>query len=434
MHCAQLATVLYRTTRRSRRLPWRGGTLMPPATHSAILPYVDSLSALFEGWSDAGSWTIILPQPVEVRQLAWSDAAHWAELVAGLETGTAWDVPAAAPFAGGWAGFISYDAPSLSSGGSLWEELPPEPPVWFGRFDRGVLISPEGMRHVIGDVDFSALEREVASPLHGSVSDSLAEGYREAVESIRRSIAAGDVYQVNLTRRFSVEADVNPMALYRLLAGERPPVSSALIQTSDWSIASASPEILLVHDAARGVGESRPIKGTFNLEEPDAERRLLASAKDASEHLMIVDLVRNDLGRVARPGGVRVSASRVLRRVGHILHLESSVRADAGRTSVADLLRVLLPAGSITGAPKRRAVAAIRALEPVPRGVYTGSIGFIDNRGQSRFSVAIRTAVIARGITRYHAGGGIVWDSDPAEEDTESRLKAERFLRWSGGW
>jgi anthranilate/para-aminobenzoate synthase component I len=148
---------------------------------------------------------------------------------------------------------------------------------------------------------------------------------------------------------------------------------------------------------------------------------------------MIVDLVRNDLGKVAPPGNVRVAEYKSVKSLTHVLHLESIVEARGlGSDVLYPLIRALFPAGSITGAPKRAAVHAIREIEPCARGVYAGAIGYVDRRGGAELSVAIRTAVIGDGVCRYHAGGGIVWDSDPGAEDRESFAKSIGFLRTFG--
>jgi anthranilate/para-aminobenzoate synthase component I len=221
--------------------------------------------------------------------------------------------------------------------------------------------------------------------------------------------------------------------LYRALTAPRPPRSSAFLRGDGWTIASASPEVLLRFDRNRGVAESRPIKGTVRRGKSGAVAALLASEKDASEHLMIVDVVRNDFGKIAPPGAVSVPEFRTVRSLEHVHHLESTVRATGLQDcSLADVLAALSPAASITGAPKRAAVQMIRELEPVPRGVYCGSIGYLDFRGHSELSVAIRTAVATDDEVRYHAGGGIVWDSDAAAEDDETRAKSAAFLRFAG--
>ena len=249
---------------------------------------------------------------------------------------------------------------------------------------------------------------------------------------IRHAIRDGDVYQVNLTRSFTLQQRVDPAALYRVLTAPHPPRSSAFLRGNGWSIASASPEVLLRFDRNTGIAESRPIKGTVRRGDGSADA-LLASEKDASEHLMIVDVVRNDFGKIAPPGAVSVPAFRTVQTLEHVLHLESTVRATGleGRT-LSDVLAALSPAASITGAPKRAAVRMIRDLEPVPRGVYCGSIGYLDFRGHAELSVAIRTAVATDTEVRYHAGGGIVWDSNAAAEDDETRAKSAAFLRFAG--
>jgi anthranilate/para-aminobenzoate synthase component I len=254
------------------------------------------------------------------------------------------------------------------------------------------------------------------------------------VERIRGAIRDGDVYQVNLTRALSVERTGDAGALYRALAGAMPPRMSAFVRTSNCVIASASPEVLLRFDRATGVAETRPIKGTVRRDGDDAREiaMLLASAKDAAEHLMIVDVSRNDLGKIAPAGHVSVTDYRRVRTLESVHHLESTVQASGLRDrSLAEILGALSPAASITGAPKRAAVQMIRDIEPVPRGVYCGSIGFIGAH-TVEMSVAIRTAIATEHEARYHAGGGIVWDSRADAEDDETRAKSTAFLRYAG--
>jgi Anthranilate/para-aminobenzoate synthases component I len=404
--------------------------------------------ALLEGWSDADSWTICLPWPREVRALPWDRALNWKSLVASLEhAATAADPLPTCPFLGGWIGFLCYETTALGEAAPMPRTLPPEPAAFFARHEAGIAIDPGGHAYLFAAPDDEDRYREACSRLaavsHGSpepnvppVRDSLGLGaYRRAVGSIRDAIRDGDVYQVNLTRSFEIDEEVSPSELYLALVGDKPPRTSAFIRGEDWTIVSASPEVLLSFDRHAGVAESRPIKGTVRRAGDDAAeiRALLESSKDAAEHLMIVDLVRNDLGKVAPPGCVSVSAYRTVRTLAHVHHLESTVRAEGLEDrGVADILEALSPAGSITGAPKRAAVGMIASIEPVPRGIYTGSIGFIDDRGRSEFSVAIRTAVVTKQSARYHAGGGIVWDSEADAEDAESRAKSIAFLRFFG--
>ena len=387
---------------------------------------------------------VLLPWPEETRSLAWEDASQWKELVAAIERDL---VPVDAPqlpFSGGWAGFISYEATAADEAAAPRSDRPAEPAAFFARHQAGVVVrdgkaqlfAPHGTaaqyRALIGkSVEDAAPRKAAPSALH----DSLDRGeHARSVEKIRQMIRDGSVYQVNLTRAWTAHGSFDAASLYDALTEPSAPRSSAFIRGDGWSIASASPEVLLDFDRARGVAESLPIKGTVRREGDDAGEiaRLLASAKDESEHLMIVDVVRNDFGKIAPAGEVTVPEYRAVRTLEYVHHLESTVRATGlQRASVAEVLAALSPAASITGAPKRAAVRVIRDLEPEPRGVYCGSVGFIDARG-ARFSVAIRTAVVTGDAVRYHAGGGIVWDSDAAAEDDECRAKAAAFLRYIG--
>lgn len=404
-------------------------------------------AALLEGWSDEGTWQIVLPWPEETRELPWERACEWKSFLRGLElSDVAEDHPS--PFAGGWVGYLAYEATACDEAARPREQHPPEPAAFFARHRAGVAIDPNGNVH-----EFGTERRRPAGwsggvprrrpgvettpsqpPRTAALRDSL-PAYRDAVSHIRNAIRDGDVYQVNLTRSFTLPIACDAAALYRTLTAPHPPRSSAFLRGNGWTICSASPEVLLRFDRKRGIAESRPIKGTVRRADDDAAAiaSLVASDKDASEHLMIVDVVRNDFGKIAPPGAVSVSDFRTVRTLEHVHHLESTVRATGLEgLDLCDVLSALSPAASITGAPKRAAVQIIRDLEPVPRGVYCGSIGYIDARGHAELSVAIRTAVVTNDSVRYHAGGGIVWDSDPAAEDDETRAKSAAFLRFAG--
>jgi anthranilate/para-aminobenzoate synthase component I len=388
-------------------------------------------AALLEGWSDDGTWRILLPWPEETRELTWDRAADWKSFVRELSC----DAPVLdgpSPFLGGWVGFLSYEATALAR-----DVAPPEPAAFFARHRSGIAIDPRGHSHLFGvrqpQLPLSLVEAKAAAAAAALHSSFDTRGYADAVRRIRDAIRDGDVYQVNLTRSFTLPQRCDPAALYRALTAPHPPRSSAFLRGNGWSIASASPEVLLRFDRNTGVAESRPIKGTVRRGDEHAIATLLASEKDASEHLMIVDVVRNDFGTIAPPGAVSVPEFRAVRTLEHVHHLESTVRATGLHgVDLADVLAALSPAASITGAPKRAAVRMIRDLEPVPRGVYCGSIGYIDARGHAELSVAIRTAVATDDAVRYHAGGGIVWDSDAAAEDDETRAKSAAFLRFAG--
>jgi anthranilate/para-aminobenzoate synthase component I len=254
-----------------------------------------------------------------------------------------------------------------------------------------------------------------------------------AVAAIRDGIARGDVYQVNLTRRMRFEGSPDPYVLGAALFESNPVPLAITLATPDFAVVSNSPELFLDLDLPGRRAASAPIKGTVARglsagDDAAAVERLLASAKDAAEHLMIVDLVRNDLGRVAVPGGVAVPDFRTVRSFRHLHHLESTVAARLpGGVSLSHVLAALLPAGSITGAPKRSALRFIRELEPHPRGPYTGAAGYVRGSGRAVLNVAIRTAILSRGRVDYHAGGGIVWDSDPEAEWRETETKSAEF-------
>jgi len=267
------------------------------------------------------------------------------------------------------------------------------------------------------------------------------DAYVRMVDRALEHIAAGDIYQVNLAQRFRVEPAPPLPELYRMLREIAPAPFLAYLSLPGGGIASSSPERFFRIEGDRI--ETWPIKGTRprgGTPEEDAELAgaLRRSAKDRAENVMIVDLERNDLGRVCEIGSVSVPALCEISSHSNVHHLVSRVegrlRADAGPI---EILRALFPGGSITGAPKIRAVEIIDALEPVRRGVYTGAIGYWDVGGDCDWNIAIRTVVAAGGAASFHAGGGIVADSTPEAEYEESLVKASGMMRalgvkWAG--
>ncbi len=259
------------------------------------------------------------------------------------------------------------------------------------------------------------------------------DSWRRGVEAIRAGIARGDVYQVNLSRRTRFAGRVEPVALAHALYRDNPVPFAMTLAEDDWAVVSNSPELFLDVDLAARRAVTKPIKGTIGrgaTEAEDAARRreLLTSPKDAAENVMIVDLLRNDLGKVAEPGQVETTALRTLTSFRHLHHLESTVEARLRpEVRLSDVLRATLPGGSITGAPKRAALRFIRDLETVPRGAYCGATGFVRGDGRAVFNVAIRTAILGRDTVDYHAGGGIVWDSNAEAEWRETEAKSREF-------
>ena len=259
--------------------------------------------------------------------------------------------------------------------------------------------------------------------------------------TVRDGIERGDVYQVNLSHRTRFSAHADPFLLARELFARNPVPYAVTLATEDRAVVSNSPELFLDVDLGAGRVVTGPIKGTAArgaTPEADAASaaRLLASPKDRAENVMITDLLRNDLGRVAVPGSVATTALTELRTFAHLHHLESTVEARLAKgMRLSDILAATLPGGSITGAPKRAALGFIRRLEPVARGAYTGAAGYVRGNGRAVFNVAIRTAITGRDTVDYHAGGGIVWDSDAEAEWDETLTKSrelEAFLQPGG--
>jgi len=259
--------------------------------------------------------------------------------------------------------------------------------------------------------------------------------YFEHVRNIKEHIKEGDVYQANYTCRFDVESNAHPFAVYRNLRKLNPAPYSAYLNFGHYQIISSSPERMF-----KRTGDfitSCPIKGTApagrnGIENEILRNKLLNSAKDKAELLMIVDLMRNDLGKIAETGSVEVSNLFTPEEYSSLIHLVADVSATiANDITYENIFKALLPGGSITGAPKKRAIEILRQQESTPRGVYTGSIGYV-NGDNADFNIAIRTMVHRDGIYHVQAGGGIVADSDPESEYQEMQLKARNLFRALG--
>ncbi|MHB8171160.1 MAG: aminodeoxychorismate synthase component I [Thermincolia bacterium] len=255
------------------------------------------------------------------------------------------------------------------------------------------------------------------------------EGYCQAVQKARDYIAAGDIFQVNLSQRFSAHLPTEPFELYKTLRTINPAPFASFLNYPEVVIASTSPErFLLLHD---NLVETRPIKGTRPRGYDEASDRanreeLLNSTKDRAELVMIIDLERNDLGRVCTTGSIRVPDLIRLEGYATVFHLVSTVEGTLPpEKNIVDLLEASFPGGSITGAPKIRAMEIIDELEPVKRGIYTGSIGYISFNGDADLNIVIRTYVIKDDKVYYQVGGGIVADSDPQAEYLETLTKGK---------
>ena len=348
------------------------------------------------------------------------------------------------PFVGGAIGWLGYEAGAAQD--RVYSQNPDAAPrlpaLAFGIYDEALIFDHGTGLATLVAADSAGLARlrtllpapgsSLPAPLPACTVGPLRPdldraAYAEAIRRIRDYIAAGDVYQVNFTQRFTAPFSGSAAALHARLRDLSPAPHAAYLDFGDHQIVSSTPERLLRVSGRRL--ETRPIKGTIaRLADPAADAahraRLLASAKDHAELLMIVDLARNDLGRVAAPGTVRVEARHDLETYATVHHLVATVSAElAPGLDRFDALRALHPGGSITGAPKIRAMQIVSELEPVPRHAYTGALGYLGYDGDADLAIAIRTITCADGLATYHVGGGITWDSDAGSEYEETLHK-----------
>jgi anthranilate synthase component 1 len=265
------------------------------------------------------------------------------------------------------------------------------------------------------------------------VSGFTQEGFEAAVERSKEYIAAGDIMQVVLSQRMSVPFRYPPLDLYRALRTLNPSPYMFFIDLGDFHIVGSSPEILVrLEDGkvtVRPIAGTRP-RGKTPEEDRALEAELLADPKERAEHLMLIDLGRNDAGRVAKTGSVKVTDKMVIERYSHVMHIVSNVVGEMkDGLDAIDVLRATFPAGTVSGAPKVRAMEIIDELEPVKRGVYAGAVGYIGWNGNMDTAIAIRTAVIRQGKLHIQAGAGIVADSVPRSEWNETLNKGRAVFR-----
>jgi anthranilate synthase component 1 len=278
-----------------------------------------------------------------------------------------------------------------------------------------------------------AIPPDARGPSEPAVSGFGEAAYYKAVERAKHYIHEGDVMQVVPSQRMTKPFHATPLALYRSLRTINPSPYMYYFDFDAFHVVGASPEIL-----ARVEGDTvtvRPIAGTRRrgatpAEDAALEKELLADAKERAEHIMLVDLGRNDAGRVAETGSVKVTEQMVVERYSHVMHIVSNVegKLKPGLNAI-DVLRATFPAGTVSGAPKVRAMEIIDELEPVKRGVYAGAVGYLGFHGNMDVAIALRTAVIKDGKLHVQAGGGIVADSEPAAEWQETQSKARALLR-----
>ncbi len=367
------------------------------------------------------------------------------------------------PFIGGAAGYLSYDL------GHFIEKLPSHaiddldlPECYFGFYDSIVAFDHlEGRAYIVStglpevgskrqnkaEAQLEEMKRAVAraprleqtfpqQPFTKQVnlrSNFSREAYLAAVQKARDYIIAGDIFQVNISQRFEADMPIPPYELYRRLRKINPAPFAGYLNFDGVTVVSASPErfLKLVGD----VVETRPIKGTRprgidSAADEKLARELLNSFKDRAEHVMIVDLERNDIGRVCRFGSVHVSELMALEKYATVFHLTSTVRGQLrpGKDAM-DLLKATFPGGSITGAPKVRAMQIIDELEPTRRSVYIGSIGYLSFDGNLDLNIVIRTILVKGQKAYFQVGGAVVYDSDPEAEYVETLDKAKALIQ-----
>jgi anthranilate synthase component I len=380
------------------------------------------------------------------------------------------ELPGLPKFAGGAVGFLSYD----------WvryvERLPERgrdrlrvPDLYFTVPE--VVLVHDRMRqtlHVIVYADtrdpaqadaaydaalarLDAVIAQLARPLPAHVSPALAAEpvasgasleafsnttrarYHDTVKRAREYIEAGDIFQVVPSQRFTLPLRSDPLEIYRWLRVINPSPYLFFLRAGERVVLGSSPEILVRLEAGevvvRPIAGTRP-RGATPEQDRENERALLADPKELAEHIMLVDLGRNDVGRVARIGSVRVDEMHTVERYSHVMHIVSSVSGRLREECDAiDLLRACFPAGTLTGAPKVRAMEIIEELEPERRGLYGGAVGYVDFRGDMDMCIAIRTLLAQEGQIHVQAGGGVVADSDPEREYQETLHKAKAVIQ-----
>ncbi|MBS0458698.1 MAG: anthranilate synthase component I, partial [Proteobacteria bacterium] len=307
----------------------------------------------------------------------------------------------------------------------------PRAPQAWAQANRRLDALSHRLRH--GGAPYPETLRPAALDEADFVSGFTREGFIDAVQKAQDYIRAGDAFQVVLSQRMSVPFQARPVDVYRALRALNPSPYMYFLDVGETQVVGSSPEILVRQQqgnvTVRPIAGTRP-RGKTEAEDQALEAELLADPKERAEHLMLIDLGRNDTGRVSTAGSVEVGERFVIERYSHVMHIVSEVtgRLQPG-LSYADVLRATFPAGTVSGAPKIRALEIIRELEPIKRNVYAGAIGYIGWHGDADTAIAIRTAVIQDGRLHVQAGAGIVFDSDPQKEWEETMNKGRALFR-----
>ena len=440
------------------------------ATHPERYPGLLRTTGIDSGWD------ILFGFPQQIDRFTLADGLeHLRQHPAMLLSASGVEAQASSlPFSGGWLAFFAYELGGLlepgvqkgedrgqktEDGGRRTEKGEggyPQPsnfPVaWFARIPLAILQQPASGRCVlVVEQAYAHLRDDALHDLHhhrtsmpGVPADAVIheedpEQFLRGVDRIQNYIRAGDVFQVNLSRAWRVQfaRRVDPAALFAALMHTNPAPFSALLQFDDYAVVSSSPERLVNVDRNRRI-TTRPIAGTYPRGATPAEddalsAQLAQNPKERAEHVMLVDLERNDLGRVCVAGSVRVDALMDVTHYQYVHHIESTIvgRLREG-VRVFDVLRAVFPGGTITGCPKVRTMQIIRELEATPREAYTGSVGYINHDGSLDLNILIRSFQVHAAQVIFRAGAGIVADSQAQRELAETRAKARGLLRTLG--
>jgi len=360
------------------------------------------------------------------------------------------------PFTGGWFLYLGYELASQIEAKLIFKNATCQseslamavrcPAAILRDHKRGrlVIVAEQGHKEYLDIMqkDINELTRNMGDSLAESpqvqideLKEDTPEVFLKSVNNIKQYIKAGDVFQVNLSRKWTgvVSDNTSAAMLYKVLRKKNPAPFSGLCRFSDWSIISSSPERLVAVDRFRNI-QSRPIAGTHprSQHSPDdieASNLLLQHPKEKAEHIMLIDLERNDLGRVCRPGTIKVDELMVLESYAHVHHIVSNIKGEL-RDSVTpgDVIRAVFPGGTITGCPKVRCMEIIIELEQDARGPYTGSMGYLNRDGSLDLNILIRSFSLKNNLLCLRAGAGIVYDSIPTRELAETRAKALGLL------
>ncbi|MBC8518909.1 MAG: aminodeoxychorismate synthase component I [Gammaproteobacteria bacterium] len=401
-------------------------------------------------------WDILFAFPEEIIRvedegfLAALDRA-WARARCRFDNGADSELP----FRGGWFLFLDYELaheiePVLSRCATSSGNTSPSSQAYATHIPAAILQEHSTGRIHFVDEDGELTERvklmqedlSNLKPLHhpaakivpATISEESPGKFLDGVERIKHYIVEGDVFQVNLSRKWQGELSesVEPYQIYQRLRESNPAPFAGLALQDDMAVISSSPERLI--KVTNGVAETRPIAGTHPRsrelgEDEKLSERLLAHPKEQAEHIMLIDLERNDLGRVCQPGTIKVDELMVLESYAHVHHIVSNIGGELrDGITPGDVIRALFPGGTITGCPKVRCMEIIDELEPEPRGAYTGSFGYLNHNGDMDLNILIRTITQEGNTLSLRAGAGIVHDSIPQRELEETRAKARGML------